>query len=204
MTGDSNDPLSFLSERARTHGRFSGVAGCTQQLKEIMRGCPSWGRMSPSQREGAEMVAHKLCRILNGNPDHLDHWHDLGGYSVRVAEEIRHATATTETTHQTLRTAIAARQREWDPESRLTPAYHALELGGEIGELLNVIKKQERARLELSGSTASEEQLREELGDVLTCVYLLANALGIDVEAEARKKFNQRSEQLGFVTRVEP
>jgi NTP pyrophosphatase (non-canonical NTP hydrolase) len=41
------------------------------------------------------------------------------------------------------------------------------------------------------------------LADVLICTYLLANALGVDVEAEARKKFNARSEQLGFATRVE-
>jgi NTP pyrophosphatase (non-canonical NTP hydrolase) len=106
-------------------------------------------------------------------------------------------------TFATLVEAIAARQREWDRNGRLTPLYHALELGGEIGELLNVIKKQERLRLGLPGSTATDEQLTEELGDVLICTYLLANALGVDVEVEARKKFNARSEQLGFATRVE-
>jgi NTP pyrophosphatase (non-canonical NTP hydrolase) len=106
-------------------------------------------------------------------------------------------------TFATLVEAIVARQREWDANGRLTALYHALELGGEIGELLNIVKKQERLRLGLPGSTATDEQLREELGDVLTCVLLLANALGIDVEAEARKKFNARSEQLGFATRVE-
>jgi NTP pyrophosphatase (non-canonical NTP hydrolase) len=98
--------------------------------------------------------------------------------------------------------AIAARQREWDRNGRLTPLYHALELGGEIGELLNCVKKQERLRLGLPGSTATDAQLHEELADVLICTHLLANALGIDVEAEARKKFNSRSEQLNFGTRV--
>ena len=106
-------------------------------------------------------------------------------------------------TFATLAEAISARQLEWDRNGRLTPLYHALELGGEIGELLNIIKKQERLRLGLPGSTATDEQLVEELADVLICTHLLANALDIDVEAEARKKFNARSEQLGFATRVE-
>jgi hypothetical protein len=63
-------------------------------------------------------------------------------------------------TFATLVEAIAARQREWDRNGRLTPLYHALELGGEIGELLNVIKKQERLRLGLPGSTATDGELR--------------------------------------------
>ena len=106
-------------------------------------------------------------------------------------------------TFATLVEAIAARQREWDRNGRLTPLYHALELGGEIGELLNCVKKQERLRLGLPGSTATDEQLVEELADVLICTHLLANALGIDVEREARRKFNLRSEELNLVTRVE-
>jgi NTP pyrophosphatase (non-canonical NTP hydrolase) len=106
-------------------------------------------------------------------------------------------------TFTTLVEAIAARQKEWDRDSELTPVFHALELGGDVGELLNALKKVERARLGLLGSIAPDEQLREELADVLICTYLLANALGVEVEKEARKKFNARSAELGFATRVE-
>lgn len=138
---------------------------------------------------------------LRQHPDGRRWQHELAEY-----EREQHApeqNARDRKTFSTLVEAIAARQREWDRNGRLTPLYHALELGGEIGELLNCVKKQERLRLGLPGSTATDEQLREELGDVLTCLFLLANALGVDVEAEARKKFNARSEQLGFATRVE-
>jgi NTP pyrophosphatase (non-canonical NTP hydrolase) len=138
---------------------------------------------------------------LRGHPDAKPWQHELTEY-----EREQHApeqNARDRKTFTTLVEAIAARQREWDRNGRLTPLYHALELGGEIGELLNVIKKQERLRLGLAGSTATDEQLVEELADVLICTHLLANALGIDVEREARRKFNLRSEELGFATRVE-
>jgi hypothetical protein len=79
---------SFLPERKKTHGNFDRVAECTQRMKEFLRNYPSWSRMTAAQKEGAEMVAHKLCRALCGDPNHKDHWLDIAGYAMRVAEEI--------------------------------------------------------------------------------------------------------------------
>ena len=37
-------------------------------------------------RESLEMVAHKVARILNGNPGYVDSWHDVAGY-VKLIEK---------------------------------------------------------------------------------------------------------------------
>jgi hypothetical protein len=35
------------------------------------------------------MDAMKTARILNGNPDNIDSWHDKAGYSELVVKELR-------------------------------------------------------------------------------------------------------------------
>jgi hypothetical protein len=78
---------SFLPGRKMTHGDFDRVAECTQRMKEIWRAYPAWSRMTAAQKEGVEMISHKLCRALCGDPNHRDHWLDIAGYATRVAEE---------------------------------------------------------------------------------------------------------------------
>jgi hypothetical protein len=53
--------------------------------------------MTPSQKEGIEMIEHKLCRILCGDPNFRDHWQDIAGYAMRVLEEIDRSKATSRT-----------------------------------------------------------------------------------------------------------
>jgi len=77
-----------------------------------------------------------------------------------------------------LRDANAARQAEWDPAGQLRLAFTLIELGGEVGEALNLVKKLERERLGLMGSRATLGQLAEELADVVICADLAAMRLG--------------------------
>ena len=69
-----------LKERQKTHGNFATHAVISQQLKAVMR---EHGllELAPDQIEALEMIAHKIARILNGNPSHHDHWHDISGYA---------------------------------------------------------------------------------------------------------------------------
>lgn len=46
-----------------------------------MRGMPSWVSMSLAQREAADMIIHKMQRILAGDPNVADHWEDVKGYA---------------------------------------------------------------------------------------------------------------------------
>lgn len=77
-----------LAERQKTHGSFSDHAWCTQSIKSIMKSPNRWQDLTPTQREALEMIAHKIGRILAGNPNHHDHWHDIAGYATLVANEL--------------------------------------------------------------------------------------------------------------------
>ena len=71
----------ILEERQSTHGTFSEAATTVQRIKVIMRSTPNWDKLSNAQREALEMIQHKIGRILHGDPNHLDSWQDIQGYS---------------------------------------------------------------------------------------------------------------------------
>lgn len=79
---------TVLAERGSRYGKFSGHASITQDLKSIMRVAPKWEYLTDSQKEALEMVAHKLGRILNGDPGYLDSWVDVVGYTQLVVSQL--------------------------------------------------------------------------------------------------------------------
>ena len=46
-----------------------------------MQDSPNWEKLDDDQREALEMTAHKIGRILNGDPNYADSWHDIIGYT---------------------------------------------------------------------------------------------------------------------------
>lgn len=78
-----------LLQRQQTHGDFETHALISQSLKEIMRLQDGWNELKSDQCESLEMIAHKIARILNGNPDTHDHWHDIAGYATLVANRLK-------------------------------------------------------------------------------------------------------------------
>lgn len=84
-----SDITGILADRAKTHGDYARHAGTTQCLKSVMRHTQNWGDLGPWQTEALEMIAHKIGRILNGDPDHIDHWDDIAGYATLVANQLR-------------------------------------------------------------------------------------------------------------------
>ena len=77
-----------LEDRGQRYGVFSEHARITQTIKNAMTDSPNWNLLSPSQKEALEMVAHKVGRILNGDPDYIDSWHDIIGYTRLVEVEL--------------------------------------------------------------------------------------------------------------------
>ena len=73
-----------LSERGSRYGRFEDGAEIMQHFKEYARNTPGWNKMKPIQRESLDMIFHKIGRILNGDPDYADSWHDVCGFSKLV------------------------------------------------------------------------------------------------------------------------
>lgn len=74
-----------LAERGSRYGSFTGHARITQNLKRAMQDSPNWDKLDDDQKEALEMAAHKIGRILNGDPNYADSWHDIIGY-VRLVE----------------------------------------------------------------------------------------------------------------------
>jgi len=78
----------ILDERGNRYGEFAEHARITQEIKDtLVSGC-SWEKCSDSQREALEMIAHKLGRIVNGDPDYDDSWIDIIGYTQLVLDEL--------------------------------------------------------------------------------------------------------------------
>jgi len=75
-----------LNERGSRYGNFEGHARITQTLKGAMRVMPKWALLKDDQKEALEMTAHKIGRILNGDPNYIDSWHDIIGY-IRLVEQ---------------------------------------------------------------------------------------------------------------------
>lgn len=77
---------SLLSDRKQRYGLFKDNAATSQALKDVMRSTAGWVCLAPDMQEALEMVAHKISRILHGDPNYADSWVDISGYATRVVE----------------------------------------------------------------------------------------------------------------------
>lgn len=75
------DIRDILADRAQTHGHYPLHAYITQRMKELFRAQENWHKLTDAQREFLDMDAHKLGRILAGDPTHIDHYKDISGYA---------------------------------------------------------------------------------------------------------------------------
>ena len=78
----------ILQERGTRYGEFLYHARIAQNIKEAMANSPNWHELPAFMREALEMIAHKIGRILNGDPHYDDSWIDIGGYSKLVVDEL--------------------------------------------------------------------------------------------------------------------
>ncbi len=79
---------STLEERGKMYGEFKDFGDICQRFKAVLR-YGSWNGMKPYQREALEMIVHKISRILNGDPDVKDSWHDIVGYAKLVDDTLK-------------------------------------------------------------------------------------------------------------------
>lgn len=88
-----------LKERSR-YGKFNEHSVLAQRLKDAMAQHRTAAEpepyrfLAPDMREALEMIQHKIARIINGDPDYIDNWHDIQGYAKliedRLQSEMRH------------------------------------------------------------------------------------------------------------------
>ncbi len=75
-----------LRERGERYGDFTDHARLSQQLQDDMRGGDGWGLLSFVQKQSLTVIADKIARILTGDPNYSDNWHDIQGYA-KLAED---------------------------------------------------------------------------------------------------------------------
>lgn len=92
----SDEIATILQERGKRYGRFDDHARITQKLKDVMRAFSRDRRqrepdfiLAVDQCEALDMIAHKIGRILNGDPDYADSWDDIAGYAKLVGDRLR-------------------------------------------------------------------------------------------------------------------
>lgn len=86
-----------LAQRGARYGDFTGHAQIAQDLQDVMRNAQpfpmvgatssnGWKGLSPVQKQALTVIADKIARILNGDPNYDDNWHDIAGYA-KLAED---------------------------------------------------------------------------------------------------------------------
>lgn len=82
------DVDTTLNQRGQRYGEFKTQAQIAQDLKQVMYNTNNWELLQPFQAEALEMIAHKIGRILNGDPNYDDSWIDIAGFSKLVADRL--------------------------------------------------------------------------------------------------------------------
>ena len=77
-----------LEQRDSVYGGFINNASIAQRLKSVMRSASNWYELSYDKREALEQIASKIGRILTGDPEYVDNWHDLQGYPKLVEQRL--------------------------------------------------------------------------------------------------------------------
>ena len=79
-----------LDARAVEYGKFIEGAEVMQMLKRVVLNALNNRdkTLAHDQAESLDMIIHKIGRIINGNPDVVDHWLDIAGYAQLVADRL--------------------------------------------------------------------------------------------------------------------
>jgi hypothetical protein len=86
-----------LQDRGTRYGDFATRALITRALMDVMSGETEekqglrkvrWLQLQPMPREALEMIVHKIGRILNGDANYADSWHEIAGYAKLVEDRL--------------------------------------------------------------------------------------------------------------------
>lgn len=172
--------------------------GICNSLTHMCKDCPDRKdkKMMEDHYYTPDYQAMGDCRVCGHDEDKA--WHiNRNKYSTLGAKEMKHLS------FDELRYFNVQRNKEWDVSGQITASFRGLELAGEVGELCNNIKKLERERMGMKGSRTSVRALALEIGDALITLDLVAMHYGIDVAEAVKTVFNAKSDEHGFLTRIE-
>lgn len=77
-----------LNERGSRYGDFTDHAIIAQRLQNVMREQNGWHGLDAVKKQALTVIADKIARILSGDPEYADNWHDIQGYAKLVEERL--------------------------------------------------------------------------------------------------------------------
>ena len=77
-----------LDQREKSYGSYPENCKLTQDMKYIMRSHHGWSSMSPQAKQSMEMIVYKMARLITGDHDHKDSWHDIGGFALLIEQDL--------------------------------------------------------------------------------------------------------------------
>ena len=80
-----------LDERESQYGSYMQSADTAINIKSAMHNAiaRNYLHLYPDQLMSLDMIAVKISRIVNGNPNHTDSWIDIAGYATLVADRLQ-------------------------------------------------------------------------------------------------------------------
>jgi hypothetical protein len=80
----------MLEGRQARYGSFQGHAEISQVLKQVIHSAAKARNkeLEHDQLEALDMIAHKIARVINGDPNYADNWIDIAGYATLVANRL--------------------------------------------------------------------------------------------------------------------
>jgi hypothetical protein len=77
-----------LNARDIRYGAFYDNAHIAQNIKFVLRMSPNWSKLEPDQKEALEQICSKVGRMMTGDFNYVDSWHDIGGYAKLVENRL--------------------------------------------------------------------------------------------------------------------
>lgn len=78
----------ILEDRGSRYGDFGVQAQTAQAIRKSFHLSPNWNTIPPYMREGLDLVATKISRMLCGDPMYMDNVIDILGYMTLVKTEM--------------------------------------------------------------------------------------------------------------------
>ena len=77
-----------LNERGERYGKFKDVASTTQHLMAIVECGANYEHLNEEQKTSLFMICNKIARAVNGDPNYIENWHDIAGYSTLIEKSL--------------------------------------------------------------------------------------------------------------------
>ena len=82
---DEPSVQATLNERQSSYGCFEDVALVTENIIDALKQV-NYNRMPKTHKMAMYMIASKMARIVNGDFNHKDSWHDMQGYAKLIED----------------------------------------------------------------------------------------------------------------------